>query len=463
MGKHHKMYLQRIPAARTESLLALVHSDTCGPFRTPAISGAKHSILFIDYYTRMTWVYFLKVKSHKETLEAFQVFKATAKKTSGHPIRRFRCDGRGEYDNRFFLEFLSAEGISYEPAAPYTQNQNGVSKRKIHTIVERARTMLLEASLPERFWADAIATAVYFLNRSPTKALTGMTRFQAWFRRQPNLAHLRRFGCDDYLHVPNAQRTKLKPKAPLCTFLLVGYVPNTTKQWRLWDGHQQKIVIGLNVRFNKNGFGNQRPEDPKMLEEISEDQTDQLSPLAAPRARPVVETLSRGAATPLLMPATSPPASGQDSQHSEEAPESVADSPLTSLSPSTQYLDPITPASPRSEVGYEDTIMLAPPAGANITIGEPAKEGSTLVKISRAFAARSDNELQSYKEAMADSTKWRAAIKSELDSHIKNGTWEAGELPPGRREISSNWVFKTKVNADGSLHYKAWLVVRGFE
>ena len=64
---------------------------------------------------------------------------------------------------------------------------------------------------------------------------------------------------------------------------------------------------------------------------------------------------------------------------------------------------------------------------------------------------------------MADSTRWHAAIKSELDSHIENGTWEAGELPPGRHEISSKWVFKTKVNADGSLRYKVRLVVRGFE
>ena len=159
-----------------------------------------------------------------------------------------------------------------------------------------------------------------------------------------------------------------------------------------------------------------------MLEEISEDQTDQLSPPAALRARPVVETLSRGAVAPLPMPATSPPASGQDSQHSEEAPESVRDSPLMSLSPSPQYLDPMMPASPRSEAGYEDTIMLAPPAGANIAIGKPTGAGFALAKISRAFAARSDNEPQSYEEAMDDSTKWRAAIKSELDSHTENET-----------------------------------------
>ena len=64
---------------------------------------------------------------------------------------------------------------------------------------------------------------------------------------------------------------------------------------------------------------------------------------------------------------------------------------------------------------------------------------------------------------MADSTKWRSAIKSELDSHIENGTWEDGERPPGRCEISSKWVFKAKVNADGSLQYKVQRVVHGFE
>ena len=148
---------------------------------------------------------FLKGKGHEESLEAFQMFKASAEKASGHSIRRFRCDnGRGEYDNQYFTDFLKVEGISYEPAAPYTQNQNGVSERKIRTVVERARTMLLEARLPERFWADAVATAVYILNRSPTKGLTGKTPFEAWFGRRPNLSHLRRFGCDAYLHVPDA-------------------------------------------------------------------------------------------------------------------------------------------------------------------------------------------------------------------------------------------------------------------
>ena len=378
MGKHHKSYQRRVPAARTESPLSLVHSDACGPFRTPAVSGAKHFILYINDFTRMAWVYFLKGKGHEETLEAFQTFKASADKASGHSIRRFRCDnGRGEYDNQYFTDFLKVAGISYDPAAPYTQNQNGVSERKIRTVVERARTMLLEARLPERFWADAVATAVYILNRSPMKALMGKTPFEAWFGRRPNLSHLGHFGCDAYLHVPDAQRTKLKSKARLCMFL--EYVPNTTKQGRLWDGHHQRIVIGLNVKFDENGFGNRQYEDPKMLEEISVDHTDRLRPPAPLTNRTTVETPPGDTATSPQMPAANTPVAGNHSQPGEEAPES--ESPLTSLSPSPpptpplQYLDPITPASPWSEAGYEDTITLAPPPGVNIASSKPANAG----------------------------------------------------------------------------------------
>ena len=43
-------------------------------------------------------------------------------------------------------------------------------------------------------------------------------------------------------------------------------------------------------------------------------------------------------------------------------------------------------------------------------------------KMSMAFTANADEELQSFKEVFSNSNKWRAAIKSELNSHIENGT-----------------------------------------
>jgi len=54
---------------RANKQLQLVNSDVCGPLQT-SFGGCKYSLLFIDDFSRTTWVYFLKNK-----LEAFEKFK----------------------------------------------------------------------------------------------------------------------------------------------------------------------------------------------------------------------------------------------------------------------------------------------------------------------------------------------------------------------------------------------------
>src|SRR5258706_3660095 len=73
-----------------------------------------------------------------------------------------------------------------------------------------------------------------------------------------------------------------------------------------------------------------------------------------------------------------------------------------------------------------------------------------------------------YRAAMSslDSDKWQEAIIAEHQSIVDAGTWEVYErkdLPSGRKAINSRWVFKVKLNADGSIErYKARLVVKGY-
>ena len=67
---------------------------------------------------------------------------------------------------------------------------------------EMAKSMLHHAKLPSSFLGKAIATAVYLLNRSTTKALQGMTPEEAFTGHKPSVSHLRVFGCIAYVHVP---------------------------------------------------------------------------------------------------------------------------------------------------------------------------------------------------------------------------------------------------------------------
>jgi len=153
-GKMNRQYNKQVStkAPKKLELIHLIHSGLCDPFPTQSVLRSRYFIIFVDDATRFTWAYFLKTKGAEEVLQIFQQFKALVEQEAGASIHRFRCDnGTGEYNNQLFKDFLSTNGITLEPSAPYTQNQNSVSERTIRTIIEKVRTMLLNAKLSEGF------------------------------------------------------------------------------------------------------------------------------------------------------------------------------------------------------------------------------------------------------------------------------------------------------------------------
>eukprot|EP00253_Pinus_taeda_P021808 PITA_21808 len=59
------------------------------------------------------------------------------------------------------------------------------------TLMERARSMLSGAGLGQEFWAKAVDTACYLVNRSPSSALEDKTPQEVWTGKKPSLSHLR--------------------------------------------------------------------------------------------------------------------------------------------------------------------------------------------------------------------------------------------------------------------------------
>ncbi|MDM1593453.1 transposase family protein, partial [Escherichia coli] len=146
--------------------MEIIHSDIWGPAQTPTINGKRYYITFIDDYTRFIWVYFLKEKS--EALNRFMDFKTYVEKQYGQWIKCLRTDGGGEYVSHAFEDYLRKHGIRRQLTCRYTPQQNGVAERKNRVICEVARAMLNEKNMPNHFWAEACATAVYVLNKTPT-------------------------------------------------------------------------------------------------------------------------------------------------------------------------------------------------------------------------------------------------------------------------------------------------------
>jgi hypothetical protein len=119
-GKQTRTPFPKATQHRATTPLALVHSDICGPFRTPSLGGARYFISFINDFSRFTWVYFITRKS--EALTKFKTFVAEVT-SQGRHIQCLRSDNGGEYKSADFDNYCTLNGISRQFTIPYSPQQ----------------------------------------------------------------------------------------------------------------------------------------------------------------------------------------------------------------------------------------------------------------------------------------------------------------------------------------------------
>jgi hypothetical protein len=224
----------------------LIHLDICGPMSVNTVSGAKYYSLFKDDATGYRVIYCMAKKS--ETFLCFKCFVTLLEIETKLKVRTLRSDRGSEYTSKAFQDFLLQKGIKQELTAAYTPEQNGVAERDNRTIMESVRSMIYAANVHLRFWGEAAHTAVYCLNRTATRMLHGRSPFEAWHGVRPSVSHMRIFGADAYMFVPDELRTKLAPKSNRGIFM--GYSQNS-KAYRIWLNDKQKIAESRNVLFDE--------------------------------------------------------------------------------------------------------------------------------------------------------------------------------------------------------------------
>ena len=206
LGKHHQDSFDKRASWHASAPLQLVHI----PLPIVSFSGCKYFLTFIDYFSRRTWVYFLKLKS--EFFNMFLAFKAFAEKQSRHPILKLRLDNGGEYVNKKFINLCTEHGIQLQHTVPYTPQQNGVAERKNHTLKEMANCMLQSKGFSLHFWAEEINCENYIVNHTHTKVLRNRTPEEAQSSIKPDVSHFCVFGSDAWAHIPDAKHKYLESK-----------------------------------------------------------------------------------------------------------------------------------------------------------------------------------------------------------------------------------------------------------
>lgn len=184
--------------------LFAIHTDVCGPITPTTIDNKNYFVTFIDEFTHYTTVYLMSKKS-----DVFTFLKDFIAKSENHfnlKVAYLYCDNGKEYLTNDLKSYFTEKGKRYHLTVPHTPQQNSIAERMNRTLVEKARSMIYGAELNKELWGEAILTATYLLNRIPTRAISlKKTPYELWHNKQPNIKHLRIFGCTVYVLIKSAR------------------------------------------------------------------------------------------------------------------------------------------------------------------------------------------------------------------------------------------------------------------
>lgn len=447
-GKQARLPFHKIKdKSHVNRALFIVHSDVSGPISPPTIlNNQNYFVLFVDQYTHYCVTYLLQQKSG-----VFPAFKDFVAKSEAHFNSKFvtlYSDNGGEYFSTEMKQFCIDKGITYHPTIPRTPQLNGVAERMVRSITERARAMLHGAKLDLAFWGEAVLTATYLINLTPTKALSAcMTPYEAWHGKKPKIEFLRVFGSTVYVHNKTRKR-KFDEKS--WKAILVGYEPNG---YKVWDVENEKFVKVRDVIVDETNYLVSRPV--LNLNNILENR-DKYG-----------ETYGdRNSANHKLD-------NGQVSVSQQRA--GVNEKSNTC----EKTCEPFKPEnSNKDKMDDKDVNVNLPTANCDSKPHELRRserikglphvsydETDDLTRYILSAQSLECDIPSSIKEIekSPDKLKWKKAIQEEIDSLLINKTWNIVPEPIGRNIVACKWVFAIKNNEFGEkVKYKARLVACGY-
>lgn len=413
--------------------LELVHTDVCGPITPLTEEGYKYFLTFIDDYTHFVWVYLLSNKS-----EVFDKFKHYYFHASNHfnaNILKLRSDNGGEYVSRQFQEFCYSKGIQMQYTVPYNPQMNGVAERMNRTLIEKAKTVLLDSQLNKEFWGHAVLFAAYVTNRSPTEGKR-QTPSELWEGRKPDVRAMRVFGCTAYNHVPRELRHKLDNSGKKMIF--IGYV---NSGYKLYDIETRSVISARNVVFDETKPGHdksvrytqdkieEKEDEISEQEEESEDETDN-------------ENVSPNNMEGKIIKNRNEEKSKENKEEDTQEMKNDTCKKVESLERGRgkrKIRTPVWQKDYEVDLDQDDTALYA------------------LLSSYQDVPTNFDDI-----KGRKDEKHWNKAINEELKVLKENETWKLVPEPQKEKLLDSKWVF-TKKNIGEKEICKARLVVKGFQ
>ncbi|TMI78987.1 MAG: transposase family protein, partial [Bacteroidetes bacterium] len=263
--------------------LERIHSDVCGPFPTSK-GGSVYILTFLDEFTHWCWVVTIADRTSSTICREYRNIVKQIETETDLKIKYLRTDGGKEYEGDL-TPVLKELGVKHETTSPYSPESNGKAERLNRTLEEHARAMLYQANMPKSFWAEAITTAAYLLNRLPSDAVHGIP-YELWYNKSltpVDLKALKPFGCMVHAHVSKKRQKKIGKIDTRSHFgCFIGYTDSNTMH-KIWNFERKRFEKPHSLIFQETLF-----PSPKHFDETPADSYNPLSstPSATPSATP---------------------------------------------------------------------------------------------------------------------------------------------------------------------------------
>ena len=395
---------------RAEVFGGEIHSDLWGPAPVESKGGKKYYITFIDDKTCLTTIYLLRTKD--EAPKFYKLFEAWVETQMGAKIKVLNSDRGGEYQGAAFVEYLKSKGTQQKLNVHDTPQQAGVAERRNRTIGERIRALLHASGLLKFLWGEAARHVVWLLNRTTTKAVEGMTPFEAAFGKKPDLKSVCEWGEKVFVRIEGG--TKLGGRVQEGHWL---GIDNDSKGARVYWLDSKTVTIERNNYYDNSSVSR--------LEEEQE---------------PVGLTKIIAKEVPLNPPAV---------QTQENPDDSAVDSDVSALAKHVRK-----PSKKVADLLKDGNGALAPgiqkPSDdwAAVVVG-CADEYVFVAEIGAAEALEPRNLAEA--KSRPDWLLWEKAADEEMKLLRDAGTWEVVEMPKDANVIGSKWVFKAKKDVAGAV------------
>ncbi|KAG7527821.1 GAG-pre-integrase domain [Arabidopsis suecica] len=207
-----KLIIRPSPAKvnkETLNFLERIQGDICGPIHPPC-GTFRYFMVLIDASTRWLHVCLLSTRNQAFARLLAQIIKLRAH-FPDFPLKTIRLDNAGEFTSQAFNDYCMSMGVSVEHPVAHVHTQNGLAESFIKRIQLITRPLLMRSKLPVAAWGHTVLHASELIRIRPSSEHK-YSPSQLLMGHEPDISHLKTFGCAVYVPIAPPHRTKMGPQ-----------------------------------------------------------------------------------------------------------------------------------------------------------------------------------------------------------------------------------------------------------